>query len=151
MMHRMTSFLVVATALVSPAMAQDDATLSLAEAETVGEYVAGPDGMPVYAFTTDTQGNGMAPVISCTSQECLGAWPLVTVEGEATAGDGLDSGLVGTMDHDGETVVTYNGWPLYTFVRDEAGQPPQGNHVESFGGEWYLLDAAGEHVEGEEG
>lgn len=148
-MNRTTTFLTATAAFLSAAAAQGDTTLGVASSEDIGQYIVGPDRMPVYAFTADTQGNGAEPAISCTSQACLAAWPLVTVESEPTVGPGLDASLVGSMDYDGQTVATYNGWPLYTFVRDEAGQPPQGNHVESFGGEWYLLDPAGEHVEGE--
>ncbi|MGP1356910.1 COG4315 family predicted lipoprotein [Roseicyclus sp.] len=134
-------------ALGLPALAQDT-TLGVADMGTYGEYLTGPDGRPLYMFTTDTQGDGADPVISCTSQECLTAWPLITVEGDVTVGEGLDQSLAGTMEHEGRTVVTYNGWPLYAFQRDLADQPPQGQDIGSFGGEWYLVDPQGEPIEG---
>lgn len=102
------------------------------------ELLAASPGKRVYMFTTDTQGDGSEPAISCTSQDCLDAWPLVTAEGEVTVGPELDVFLASTFPYEGKSVVTYNGWPLYTFARDEAGQPPQGQDVHSFGGEWYL-------------
>jgi len=100
-------------------------------------------------FTTDTQGQeGTEPAISC-SEECLQNWPLVKVEGEPTAGGEADEAMLATMDYEGETVATYNGWPIYTFAKDSAGQPPQGQDVHSFGGEWYLIGPDGEKVEQE--
>ncbi len=141
---------IVATALSSSAaVAQDSLTLSVEQSADYGQYIVGPKGRPVYMFTTDSQGDGNEPTISCTSQECLDAWPLVTTEGEVTVGSKLDEALAGTFSYDGQTVVTYNGWLLYTFARDEAGQPPQGQDVHSFGGEWYLLGPQGEMIEEE--
>ncbi|MFG6581432.1 hypothetical protein ACGYK1_18770 [Sulfitobacter sp. 1A13191] len=53
------------------------------------------------------------------------------------------------MDYDGQKVVTYHGWPLYYFTRDEDADAPQGQDVESFGGEWYLITPEGEKVHAE--
>ncbi|SFH26485.1 Secreted repeat of unknown function [Palleronia marisminoris] len=138
---------VAAVLSASAAMAQDAATLSVEQSADYGQYIVGPEGKPVYMFTTDTQGDGGEPAISCTSEPCLDAWPLVTADGEVTVGPDLDESLAGTFSYEGQTVVTYNGWPLYTFARDEAGQPPQGQDVHSFGGEWYLLGPEGEKLE----
>ena len=55
--------------------------------------------------------------------------------------------MLGTMEHDGKQVVTYNGWPLYHFARDEGQSSPQGHEVESFGGEWYLVTPEGMELE----
>jgi len=147
---RTLSLAVVATAIAaSVAFAEEHFTLSVAEAGEFGQYIVGPDGKPVYMFTTDTQGNGADPAITCSSEDCLAAWPLVTVEGDVMVGPGLDPDLAGTMARDGQAVVTYNGWPLYTFVRDQAGAAPEGQDIESFGGEWYLLGPDGEMIEEE--
>jgi len=138
----------VATAFgVSAALAQDTPTLNVAEMGDFGQYITGPGDKPVYMFTTDTHGNGGDAAISCTSPECLEAWPLVTAEGDVAVGPELDETLIGTVEHDGQSVVTYNGWPLYTFARDQAGQAPQGHDIESFGGEWYLVDPQGQVIE----
>ena len=145
-----TTLAIAATVLSASALAaQESPTLSVEQSEEYGQYIVGPEGKPVYMFTTDTQGDGGEPAISCTSQECLDAWPLVTAEGEVTVGPELDESLADTFTYEGKTVVTYNGWPLYTFARDEAGQPPQGQDIHSFGGEWYLLGPQGEKIEEE--
>lgn len=137
----------VALAFAAPALAQDAATIQITESDQFGQYLTDAEGRPVYLFTTDTQGTGdQEAQISCTSDECLEAWPLVTTSGDPQAGDGADASLLGTTDYEDQQVVTYNGWPLYYFVRDEGADEPQGNDVESFGGEWYLLTPEGEEV-----
>ena len=55
--------------------------------------------------------------------------------------------MLGTLEYEGRTVVTYNGWPLYHFVRDEDAETPQGHEVYSFDGEWYLVTPEGEELE----
>ncbi|MDH4541647.1 hypothetical protein CUR85_17235 [Sulfitobacter faviae] len=62
------------------------------------------------------------------------------------AGDGVGEEMLGTVDYEGQKVVTYHGWPLYYFTRDEDADAPQGQDVESFGGEWYLITPDGEKV-----
>ena len=137
----------VALVLATPAFAQDAATIQAADSGEYGQHLATGDGRPVYLFTTDTQGSGdQQAQISCTSQECLNAWPLVTTSGEPQAGEGADASLLGTTEYEGQQVVTYNGWPLYHFARDEGAEEPQGQDVESFGGEWYLVTPSGEEV-----
>ena len=140
----------VALALATPGFAQEGTTLQVNQSEQYGEYLATGQGEPVYLFTTDTQGTGdQEPQISCTSEECLDAWPLVTTDTEPQAGQGADTSLIGTVEYQGETVVTYNGWPLYTYAPDEPGQAPQGQDIHSFGGEWYLVSISGEQVHAE--
>ncbi len=140
----------LAAAVALPAFAQDATTIQVAESEEYGQHLATAEERPIYLFTTDTQGQGeQEPQISCTSEECLTGWPLVTTTGEPQAGEGVDQALLGTTDYEGQTVVTYNGWPLYYFVRDEGQDAPQGQDVEAFGGEWYLLTAEGEEVNAE--
>ncbi|SFH31754.1 hypothetical protein SAMN04488020_1104 [Palleronia marisminoris] len=102
---------VVVAAAASAAAAQDTSpTLSVEESADFDQYIVGPDGEPVYMFTTDIQGDGGEPAISCTSVDCLNAWPLVTADGELTARPELEESLAGTFSYKDQTVVTYNGW-----------------------------------------
>ncbi len=56
--------------------------------------------------------------------------------------------LIGTFERDdGKMQVTYGGWPLYHFVRDKAPGDTNGQDVEGFGAEWYLVSPSGEEVE----
>lgn len=147
---RSTYILAALAALyAAPVVAQDAATIQVANSEEYGEYLTDADGRPVYLFTTDKPAGADAAEITCTSEDCLNAWPLVTTTGEPQAGDMVDASLLGTINYEGETVVTYNSWPLYYFAEDEGADEPQGNDIESFGGEWYLVQPSGEQVEEE--
>ena len=130
----------LALVLAAPAIAQDGTTMAVAESEQHGPYLADAEGRPVYRFTTDTRATGdQEAEISCPNQECLEAWPLVITSGDPIAGDGIDADLLTTIDHEDRQVVTYEGWPLYYFIRDRGDDEPQGNDVKSFGGEWQLV------------
>lgn len=116
--------------------------LTVQESETYGQYIARADGRPLYMFTADQQGEA-----SACYDACADAWPPVT--GDVAADAGLDASLIGTITReDGSLQATYNGWPLYEFARD-SGTEPTGQDIESFGGEWYLINAEGEEVHAE--
>ena len=135
------------TALIAmPAFAQDAAMVHVGQSEQFGTYLTDANGRALYLFTTDKPEGAAEARVSCTSEECLTAWPLFTTMGDPQAGEMVDASLLGTMTYEGDTVVTYNGWPLYYFVRDEGADAPQGHDVESFGGVWYLVRPTGEQV-----
>lgn len=118
-------------------------TIDVAQSDEFGEYLTDGQGRPLYMFTADKQGGaGSEPQIECTGQ-CLDAWPLAATAGAPRAQGGANPSLVGQTRHEGETVVTYAGWPLYYFARDDAAGAPKGNEIESFGGEWYLVTPEG--------
>ena len=130
----------LAFALAAPAFAQDATTRAVAESEQHGQYLADAEGRHVCRFTTDTQATGdQEAEISCISQECLEVWPLVMTSGDPIAGDSIDAELLGTIEYEDQQVLTYEGCPLYHFIRGEGEDEPQGNDVESLGGEWQLV------------
>lgn len=132
-----------------PALAQDAATVKVTENNEYGQILTDGEGRSLYLFTTDTQGQeGTEAQVSCEG-ECLDAWPPLYSEGEPQAGDGVDASLLGTIQHDGQSMVTYNGWPLYYFARDEEPGQTAGQDIEGFGGEWYLVTPEGNRVEEE--
>ncbi len=146
-MTRLICTAAAAALLAAPALAQDAITITTAESDEYGTYLTSADGRPLYLFTADQKATeGQEPVIGCEAA-CLEIWPLVSVnEGEPTAGEGVSADMIGTTEHLAQTVVTYNGWRLYTFQKDEGADAPQGQDVESFGGEWYLVTPEGEKV-----
>ena len=92
-------------------------------------------GFAVYSFAPDTMTKS-----DCTGA-CAAAWP--PVKGPATAGAGL-TGKLGTIERsDGSAQATYNGHPLYTFVKDTSPGTDTGNGVNAFGGLWHALTASG--------
>jgi predicted lipoprotein with Yx(FWY)xxD motif len=70
--------------------------------------------------------------------------PALTAKGEPTAGEGLQSSLLGTTTRtDGTTQVTYKGMPLYHFAGDTKPGDVNGQGV---GDVWFVLSANGELV-----
>jgi predicted lipoprotein with Yx(FWY)xxD motif len=92
-------------------------------------------GFTLYSFAPDTMTK------SDCNGPCAAAWP--PVKGPATAGAGL-TGKLGTIERsDGSTQATYNGHPLYTFIKDTGPGTDMGNGVNAFGGLWHALTALG--------
>src|SRR5207237_10309925 len=107
----------------------------------LGKILVDSQGRTVYLFGKD----------SGTTSECTGAcasnWPPVTVNGTPTAGSGAIASLVGTTTRsDGTTQVTYNGHPLYRFIKDTAPGNTNGEGLTAFGGSWFAVSPAGNQV-----
>jgi predicted lipoprotein with Yx(FWY)xxD motif len=88
---------------------------------------------------------------SGTTSSCFGAcaanWPPLRARGAPTVGSGAKESLVGTtMRSDGKAQVTYNGHPLYVFSGDEKAGDTNGEGVNAFGGNWYVLDPSGNKI-----
>jgi len=64
--------------------------------------------------------------------------------GAPQAGDGVKASLLGTTTRkDGKLQVTYNGWPLYYWIKDVKAGDTSGQDV---GGVWFLVSPEGETV-----
>lgn len=115
------------------ALAQEgDATIMLGGNDELGDFLVGQDGMTLYLFTNDEPG-----VSNCYDQ-CAENWPPLTVESaDALA---VQPGLIGefgtTERDDGTLQVTYDGMPLYYFVRDEAPGDANGQGVNDV---WFVV------------
>lgn len=104
----------------------------------LGTIVVDPEGMTLYAFANDADGE------STCYDACAATWPPLGDEGQI-AGAGIDEALLGTTARDdGTTQITYNGWPLYYYVSDEEPGDVQGQGV---GDVWFVIDPAGEMIE----
>lgn len=102
----------------------------------LGTFLVDGEGNTLYLFTADSPGTS-----TCEGQ-CLEAWPPLT--GEVTAGDGVDAGLIGTLERsDGTTQVSYNDWPLYYYAADTAPGSVSGQGVKDV---WWVVDPAGAAV-----
>ena len=67
----------------------------------------------------------------------------MTVTGTPSAGPGV-TGKLGTIKRsDGNTQVTYNGHPLYTYVGDTAPGQAFGNNLNLNGGLWHQMTMSG--------
>jgi len=82
--------------------------------------VAASNQMTLYTFSKDTAGSGTS---ACKVGGCLTNWPALTVPAgtKPTGGPGV-TGTLGSITRadDGTIQVTYNGMPLYFFIKDKA-------------------------------
>lgn len=97
----------------------------------VGEYLADDNGMTLYWFKKDTAGT------SACMNECVGLWPLYSVEKVAVP-EGVDAKDFGSIKRaDGKMQTTYRGYPLYYFVKDKAKGDTNGQNVKEV---WFVVD-----------
>jgi predicted lipoprotein with Yx(FWY)xxD motif len=93
-------------------------------------------GYSLYVFGPDQR-----RAVACTAT-CALSWPPLTVTAGSRprTGAGVEAGLVGVMAVAGGTdVVTYDGWPLYTYVADVSPGMASGEGINLNGGPWYLV------------
>jgi predicted lipoprotein with Yx(FWY)xxD motif len=107
----------------------------------VGTVLVNNRGYALYMFEPDAQRQ-----VSCT-ELCAATWPPVKIAASArlTAGAGVQAGLLGSdPDPSGGRVLTYNGWPLYTYSGDVQPGQDTGQGIDLNGGVWYLMLPSGQ-------
>jgi predicted lipoprotein with Yx(FWY)xxD motif len=80
---------------------------------------------------------------------CAAVWPPVRLPRGAkpvAKGKAKASLLASDRDPAGGRVVTYDGWPLYTYVADRAPHQARGQALDLNGGLWYVLTPSGKVV-----
>ena len=110
---------------------------------SLGKILVNGSGRTLYMFTKDRRNKDR-----CVSvQGCTGVWPPLLTKGKPVARAGAKSAMLGTIKLPGGTMqVTYNGWPLYTYVGDSAPHETSYVGVSQFGGIWNALNSAGRLV-----
>ncbi len=103
-----------------------------------GEVLTDSAGYTLYVLSTESSGK-----LHCTSGACLKAWPplLVAKNAKVTGGAGV-RGKISHVVRGAKWQVTYNGWPVYTFVGDSHPGQTNGENIHAFGGVWDLVHAA---------
>lgn len=108
----------------------------------LGTVLVDGKGRTLYLFEKDTGGT------STCSGACASLWPPLSSTGTPAAGAGVTAAELGaTKSPTGGTEVTYAGHPLYTYAGDTAPGDTQGEGLDSFGAEWYVLAPSGRKVE----
>lgn len=116
--------------------------VSAAQVGGLGTVLVTAEGMTIYDFHKDMGGTS-----SCYGA-CAGTWPPLLTEGEPQVEGDAQAGMLGTTKRkDGTVQVTYNGWPLYTYVGDRKPGEANGNDIDQFGAEWYALQPNGQEPE----
>lgn len=136
-------FALLSLSLAAPPVAHaQDMAAAKVQTESGGRFLTDADGMSLYLFEADSEST------STCYDDCAAAWPPLLTEGMPAADGQVDASKLSTTERkDGSTQVTYGGWPLYYFVKDQAPGDTQGQDVEGFGAEWYLVAPDGEKFE----
>ena len=117
--------------------------VNAAPAGTLGTVLVTNKGFALYMFAPDG-----ARHVTCTGG-CASDWPplLVRPGQSVAAGPGVRPGLLGTApDPGGGRVVTYDGWPLYTYLGDADPGHAGGQGADDDGGYWYVMRPSGQIV-----
>jgi predicted lipoprotein with Yx(FWY)xxD motif len=107
----------------------------------VGTVLVDSRGYALYMFAPDDHRS-----VTCTGS-CLGTWPpLMLPSGvRLAAGPGVKPMLLGSDPGPaGGRVVTYHGWPLYTYAGDVQPGQATGQDGDVNGGYWYVIRPSGQ-------
>ena len=125
----------------APAPGHGRASVKLASTN-LGKVLVDAQGRTLYLFEADK-----GPMSACDGA-CASSWPPLTTTGHPTGGPGLTASKLGTTKRsDGATEVTYNGHPLYTYAGDSAPGQTNGQGLDDYGAEWYVLSAGGGKID----
>ena len=108
----------------------------------LGRILVDARGRTLYLFEKDKGATS-----SCDGA-CASVWPPLTTGGKAKAGPGVTAAKLGvTKRTDGMTEVTYGGHALYTYAGDQKAGDVQGQGLDQFGAEWYVLAPGGHKID----
>lgn len=109
----------------------------------LGTVLVNAEGRTLYTFAPDNKSE-----VTCT-ETCAAVWPPLKAEpgAEPEPSGPVKAGLLGTLpDPEGGEVVTYAGWPLYTYAADTGPGSATGQALNLNGGYWYVITPAGKIV-----
>jgi predicted lipoprotein with Yx(FWY)xxD motif len=119
--------------------AADPAYLQAASVGTFGEVLTNSHGVSLYGLSNENGGK-----LACTGK-CLQFWPPALVSTsvmKVSLGAGV-TGATGFVTRSATTKqVTFDGYPLYTFIKDTGAGQAHGEGISAFGGTWGLLRAS---------
>jgi predicted lipoprotein with Yx(FWY)xxD motif len=113
--------------------------VSVASVDGLGPVLVNGQGKVLYIFVPDN-----AKKVTCVGG-CAAVWPPLKLSGAKASGTGpVNASLLGSdPDPSGGKVVTYAGWPLYTYVADTGPGTANGQAKNLNGGLWYVISPAG--------
>jgi predicted lipoprotein with Yx(FWY)xxD motif len=138
-----TSTAAAAPTATTTTPATKSVSLSVRTLPTVGAVLVNAEGHTLYTFAPDQHSK-----VTCVSS-CAMLWPpLKLASGETAAGPSqLKASLLGRdTNPEGGSVVTYSGWPLYTYVADSVAGEDNGQALEADGGRWYVIAPSGKVI-----
>jgi predicted lipoprotein with Yx(FWY)xxD motif len=113
--------------------------VSVASVDGLGPVLVNGQGKVLYIFVPDN-----AKKVTCTGG-CAAVWPPLKLSGSKPVPSGpVEASKLGSAPNpSGGKVVTYAGWPLYTYVADTGPGMATGQAKNLNGGLWYVIDPAG--------
>ena len=109
----------------------------------LGTVLVNSKGRTLYMFVPDKRKK-----VTCV-RACAAVWPPAKLPAGAkpvAAGHAKASLLGSDPNPAGGRVVTYNKWPLYSYVADTAPGQAKGQALNLNGGLWYVLSPAGKVI-----
>ena len=119
------------------------ATVQTRKISGLGTVLVNSRGLTLYMFAPDKQKR-----VTCKGQ-CAVIWPPLKLKAgqKPTAGGAARKALLGSDPNpSGGRVVTYNHWPLYTYISDSKPGQAKGQAIKLNGGYWYVLSPAGKVI-----
>ncbi len=123
--------------------ATKSATVTTKKIKKLGAILVNSRGRTLYMFVPDHQKK-----VTCKGK-CATYWPPLKVKKgqKPTAGGAAKKNLLGSdKNPSGGRVVTYNRWPLYTYIADSKPGQVNGQAINLNGGFWYVLSPAGKVI-----
>lgn len=113
--------------------------MSTASVNGLGPVLVNAQGKVLYTFAPDN-----AKKVTCVGA-CAAVWPPLKLSGSKPVGSGsVKASLLGSDPNpSGGSVVTYAGWPLYTYVADSGPGTASGQAINLNGGLWYVISPSG--------
>ncbi|MDE3070135.1 MAG: hypothetical protein KGJ43_05345 [Acidobacteriota bacterium] len=118
--------------------------ISTATVTGLGTILVDAQGRTLYTFAPDH-----AAKVTCVSS-CALVWPpaKLTAGAHPSGSGGVQASLLGSApDPEGGSVITYHGWPLYTYVTDTSPGMASGQALNISGGYWYVIAPSGEVIQ----
>jgi predicted lipoprotein with Yx(FWY)xxD motif len=118
-------------------------TVTTRKVGKLGVILVNGAGRTLYMFVPDKQKR-----VTCKGS-CAIIWPPLKIKAgtKPTAGGAAKKSLLGTYKvAGGKRVVSYNRWPLYTYITDKKPGQATGQGVDNSGGLWYVLSASGKVI-----
>jgi predicted lipoprotein with Yx(FWY)xxD motif len=107
----------------------------------LGRILVDKHGRTLYLFARDKRGK------SACSGACAAYWPPLIASSKPRAFAGAKQSLLGrTRRADGRMQVTYRHHPLYRYAGDMGRGQTNGQSLDDFGGEWWVLSPAGNKI-----
>jgi predicted lipoprotein with Yx(FWY)xxD motif len=118
-------------------------TISTRKLPKLGTVLVNGQGRTLYMFVPDKRKK-----VTCV-RSCAAVWPPVKLSKgqKALASGQAKSSLLGSDPNPaGGRIVTYAGWPLYTYVADTSPGTAKGQALNLNGGLWYVLAPSGKLI-----